>query len=151
MRSIEKAVFVNMCMITDKDGNVVVQNRVATDWPGITFPGGHVEAGESFTEAVKREVYEETGLKVENLSLCGIKDWTQDDGSRYVGLLYKTSTFNGELLSSDEGEVKWIKLSDMMNMRLADGMDKMLELFLNEECSELFYYRENDEWIGELK
>ena len=53
----EKTVLTNMCMIYDDDGNVLVQDRRDSDWGGITFPGGHVEKGESFTDAVIREVY----------------------------------------------------------------------------------------------
>ena len=44
----ELAVFTNMCMIYDDNGNILIQNRQNKDWPGITFPGGHVEKGESF-------------------------------------------------------------------------------------------------------
>lgn len=70
-------------------GKVLVQERKKQDWPGIAFPGGHVEAGESFTEAVIREVWEETGLTISSPRLCGIKDW-QENGIRYVVFLYKT-------------------------------------------------------------
>lgn len=55
----EKTIFTNMCMVYDDNGNVLVQNRMNPDWPGITFPGGHVDAGESFTDAVIREVFED--------------------------------------------------------------------------------------------
>ena len=58
----EPAVFTNMCMISDGNGNILVQDRRNPDWPGITFPGGHVEPGEAFTASVIREVLEETGL-----------------------------------------------------------------------------------------
>ena len=54
----------NMCMVCNGD-KVLVQDRVDPDWPGITFPGGHVETGESFCASVIREVYEETGVKME--------------------------------------------------------------------------------------
>ncbi|VRX75739.1 MutT/NUDIX family protein [Streptococcus pneumoniae] len=49
----EAVEFVNMCMIKNGD-KVLVQDRVSPDWPGITFPGGHVERGESFVDAVIR-------------------------------------------------------------------------------------------------
>ena len=39
----ESAVFTNMCMIYDNNGNILVINRKNPDWPGVTFPGGHVE------------------------------------------------------------------------------------------------------------
>ena len=59
----EPAVFTNMCMIT-QEGRVLVQDRKNLDWPGVTFPGGHVEPNESFEESVVREVREETGLTI---------------------------------------------------------------------------------------
>lgn len=80
----ERAIFTNMCMITDGNGNVLVQDRLNPDWPGITFPGGHVESGEAFTTSVIREVYEETGLVIENPVLCGTKQFQTRDGARYV-------------------------------------------------------------------
>ena len=62
MSRTETVTLTNMCMVTDAHGNVLVQDRTDKNWPGLVFPGGHVEAGESFTESVIREVYEETGI-----------------------------------------------------------------------------------------
>ena len=104
MARIEEVVLMNMCMIYN-DSEVLVQEKVDDDYSGITFPGGHVEKGESFTDAVVREVLEETGLKISAPQLCGIKDWINDNGTRHVVLLYKTYQFNGEIKSSDEGKV----------------------------------------------
>ncbi len=151
MRTPESVIFTNMCMICDNAGNVLVQDRVDPNWPGVTFPGGHVEKGESFTDAVIREVYEETGLTVSKLSLCGIKDWTRDDGVRYVVLLYKTSTYEGELKSSDEGEVFWTPLSSLSDKKLAKSMKTMLKVFLDDNISEHIFYKENDKWVEALK
>ena len=104
----EKAVFTNMCMITDGQGNVLVQDRLNPNWPGITFPGGHVEEGESFTQSVIREVQEETGLIVEDPVLCGTNQFQTRTGARYVVFFYKASKYHGQLCSSDEGMVFWL-------------------------------------------
>ncbi len=74
-----------------------------------------------------------------------------DDGSRYMVLFYKTNKFEGALSSSEEGEVRWMELEEMKKSNLADGMDKMLEVFLEESISEYFFYKENGEWKEELK
>ena len=73
------------------ENRVLVQDKRDDDYSGITFPGGHVERGESFTDAVIREVWEETGLKITEPKLCGIKDWMKDEETRYIVLLYKTA------------------------------------------------------------
>ena len=147
----ERVILTNMCMIYDGRGNVLVQERTDPDWPGVTFPGGHVERGESFTDSVKREVYEETGLHVSDLQMCGIKDWTNPDGSRYMVLCYKTNRFVGDIMSSNEGRVFWTSLADFCNLNLVDGMESMLKLFTEECCTEYFFYKENGEWFASLK
>ena len=38
-------ILTNMVMIYSND-KILVQNRVANDWPGINFPGGHVKFDE---------------------------------------------------------------------------------------------------------
>ena len=135
----------NMCMVQDGD-RVLVQNRIDPDWPGITFPGGHVESGESFAASVIREIFEETGLTIEDPHLCGVKEWENQDGSRYVVLLYKTDRFSGELKSSDEGEVFWVRFDELSKLKLGLDFDKHLELFLNDDLSEGFYENTADGW-----
>lgn len=146
----QKVTLTNMCMICN--GNkVLVQDRNDPEWGGITFPGGHVEKFESFTDAVIREVLEETGLRISSPKLCGIRGWCNDDGSRYMVLLYRTDKFSGELVSSEEGEVFWLELEEMKNAKLADGMGNMLKVFLEEDLCEDFFRKENGEWIEFLK
>lgn len=141
MARAESAVFTNMCMVTDGAGNVLVQDRKNPDWPGVTFPGGHVEPGESFVESVIREVREETGLTVGNPMLCGIKQFQDLKGNRYVVLLYRADRFSGELSSSEEGEVYWLKRSELENCVLADDFETMLRVFEEPALSEVQYYR----------
>lgn len=149
MSKIEKVEFTNMCMVYDGD-KVVVIDRQKKDWPGITFPGGHVELGESFTDSVIREIREETGLKIYSPQLCGIKDWCENE-SRYVVLLYKTSKFAGELVSSEEGKVWWEEIANLTKLNLSNDMNDMLRVFLEDDLSEFFYYKKDEKWSYELK
>ena len=151
MARTEIVTITNMCMVCDGD-NILVQDKKDDDsWNGATFPGGHVEKGEPFTDAVIREVYEETGLTIRSPRLCGIKDWIREDGSRYMVLLYKTDSFSGELRSSEEGEVFWVKMSEFGKLKLASDMDILLRVFCEEKLSEFFYNNDNGNWEIKLK
>lgn len=99
MKRSEPVELMNMCVLR-RGSKVLVQDRIDPNWPGVAFPGGHVEKGESFTDAVIREVQEETGLTISSPRLCGIKDWCED-GVRHVVLLYRAEQFTGTLRSSD--------------------------------------------------
>lgn len=101
MKRSEPVELMNMCVLR-RGSKVLVQDRTDPNWPGVAFPDGHVEKGESFTDAVIREVQEETGLIISSPRLCGIKDWCED-GVRHVVLLYRAEQFTGTLRSSDGG------------------------------------------------
>lgn len=134
------AVLMNLVMVRDGD-KVLVQNRLAEDYKGITFPGGHVEAGESLTDAAIREVYEETGLLIAHPRLCGVKDW-EEAGIRYLVFCYCTEQFCGTLRSSGEGEVFWASLKELPELELAEDMENTLKLFLEDSLCEC-YFSEN--------
>lgn len=140
----ETVILTNMCMVYDGD-KILVQNRASSNWPGITFPGGHVEYNESFVQSAIREVKEETGLDVSNLELCGVEQWTAQEGTyRYIAFLYKTNNFKGEIKSSREGEILWINKNDLNNYQLSDGFAEMFKVFENDNVSEAYAYLEND-------
>ncbi len=50
----EKAIFTCMCMVENPDGSILVQDRAGEDWPGVTFPGGHVEMVEEHKEVLRK-------------------------------------------------------------------------------------------------
>lgn len=136
-----RAEIANMCVVQNGT-KVLVEDRRDPNWPGVAFPGGHVETGESITGSVIREVKEETGLDIQKPTLCGIKTWTKRDGARYLLFFYKTDKFSGELKSSEEGEVFWAELDALPSMNLAKDMELHLRLFQEDNISELYCVRQ---------
>ncbi|MFD1850454.1 8-oxo-dGTP diphosphatase [Oceanobacillus bengalensis] len=140
----EKVILTNMCMIYDDNGRILVQDRLNPNWSGITFPGGHVDKGESFSHSVIREVYEETGLTIKSPLLCGVKQFQTTEDERYIVLFYKTNKFEGKLTSSEEGNVFWLKRENLYKYKLANDFDKMLEIFESDDLSEFYYNKESE-------
>jgi mutator protein MutT len=85
--------------------------------PGLgrwSIPGGLIEVGESLSEAVVREVREETGLEVEPVELVELLDRIHRDGERvryhYVIADYLCRVVGGELrAASDAAAVRWVE------------------------------------------
>lgn len=130
----------NMCMIVNPDTNqVLVQERVKS-WKGFSFPGGHIEAGESIMDSTIREIHEETGFTVANLELCGIVNWVHDvTGDRYFVFCYRTDEFQGEMLEqTDEGRLFWVDKEQLASLPLAEGFADRLPMFFDKQFSEGF-------------
>ncbi len=138
-----------LCLI--QDGNrILLQNRVKKDWQGYTLPGGHVEPGESFVDAVIREMKEETGLDILKPRLVGIKQFPIDDG-RYIVLLFKTESFSGQVVSSDEGEMEWVEYDRLSEINTVDDLDDLLKVFNDPDLNEFQYLVDGDNWTISIK
>lgn len=138
-----------LCLIQDGD-KILLQNRVKKDWKGYTLPGGHVETGESFVDAVKREMKEETGLDIINPRLAGIKQFPIENG-RYIVLLFKAEQFSGEVVSSEEGRMEWIDYNSLSEIDAVDDLEELLRVINDPELTEFQYLVVNDIWTVSVK
>lgn len=82
-----------------------------------SIPGGLIEVGELLSEAVTREVLEETGMHVEPIELIELIDRVHRDGDRvryhYVIADYLCRVTGGTLLaSSDAAAVRWVQRAE---------------------------------------
>lgn len=128
----------NMIMIENPTtGEILVEDRKNPKWPGVTFPGGHVEVGETVVESAYREAFEETGLTIENPVMVGIKEWPLADGARYVVFLFKATAYTGEIQASGEGEIFWTTREQLDDFVLPKTFKEMLPVFDDTNISEL--------------
>lgn len=138
-----------LCLITDGQ-KMLLQNRVKKDWRGYTLPGGHVEPGESFVEAVKREMKEETGLEIAHPRLMGVKQFPIPNG-RYVVLLFKAEEFTGQLVSSEEGKMEWIGKEQLKSFPTVDDFEDLLRVINDPELTEFQYLVDGDRWDAVIR
>ncbi|KIL43255.1 NUDIX hydrolase [Jeotgalibacillus campisalis] len=95
-------------IIEDEHGRALFQKRTDHEQWGI--PGGLLEIGEKVEDALIREVREETGLEIRNVSLFGIysgeKGFAQyENGDKVfsIQLVFRTTQYDGVLQTSAEG------------------------------------------------
>ena len=117
-----------MCMVYKDDGSFLVENRLKKDWPGLTFPGGHVEDNELIEDAVIREMKEETGLELKEIEPRGYIEWNEfGDDVRHLAMLFRSNKFKGKLKSSKEGEIFFIKEEDIGKYLLSNDFEKIYQ------------------------
>lgn len=138
-----------LCLITDGQ-KMLLQNRAKKDWRGYTLPGGHVEPGESFVEAVTREMKEETGLEIAHPRLMGVKQFPIPNG-RYVVLLFKAEEFTGQLVSSEEGKMEWIGKEQLKSLPAVDDFEDLLRVINDPELTEFQYLVDGDRWDAVIR
>ena len=134
-------------------GEVLVQDRLLS-WKGLSFPGGHVDDGESVYDCAVREVLEETGLAVRDLRPCGIMHWCNTDTqNRYFVFLFKTRSYAGEVIPEmQEGRHLWMHPDELRRQEFTNDFKAYLPMFFGPGYSEVFGpWREGEPWTMEYK
>ncbi len=99
----EKNHYVSVAALVINDESKIL--LVKSPWRGWEYPGGLIEPGETFSEALRREVREEAGVEIEVLGFVGICKNIERD---VVNIDFVARYVSGELTTSDEStEVIW--------------------------------------------
>ena len=81
-------------------------------WNGF---GGKVEKGESVEEAIRREVEEEIGIKIDDLDKVGIIEFEFENNSETLEVhIFRSESFKGELMESEEmNKPQWFHIDEI--------------------------------------
>ena len=109
-----------------KDGKTLMIHRVkkqddihAGKWNGL---GGKLEPGESPEECAIREIREESGLQARNPRLKGILTFPNFDGVQdWYAFVFVVHEFQGQLIDSPEGFLKWVDDDALLELELWEG------------------------------
>ena len=126
-----------LCYI-EKNDSYLMMHRVKKvndenrdKWIGI---GGKLEEAETPYDAARREILEETGLVANELFYRGIITFVSDIyGTEYMHL-FTTDQFSGEIKAEcDEGNLEWVKKTDVVNLPIWEGDKIFLKLIDTDE------------------
>lgn len=98
----------SLCMVIDGERVLLVRHTYDAGW---RLPGGGVKRTESFADAARREVREETGLRLDDLSLLGLYHSRREGKSDNIAV-YVATRFAGnpEAASWEIEDVAWAPL-----------------------------------------
>ena len=127
-------------LVTNDLGQILLVN---SPWRGWEYPGGLIEPGETFQEALHREVREESGVEIEITGFVGICKNIERD---IVNIDFTARYIGGELRTSEEStEVIWAFPEEAMELISFPLTRKRLENMLSgrEEAVLFCFEREN--------
>lgn len=112
-------------VVFNQDNQILLVKSTYQRFHPWGLPGGSLEYGESAEEAVKREVWEETGLMVEIKRLLLVKTWSPDR----VGMYYLCEIVGGEIHATDEvSEAEFFSFAELPDVRPVD-IDMIRDLY----------------------
>lgn len=117
-----------------KRGPILLVERGGHPLKGYwSLPGGLVETGESLDEAVRREVLEETGLKVKPLEMAGVFERVMKDARgrteyHYLLVDYVCKITGGKLQAADDvARVEWVPRARLGDYQMTEGTRDVIE------------------------
>lgn len=118
------------------DDAVLMLKKPRRGW--YVAPGGKMEAGENIKDSVVREFQEETGLFIENPELRGSFTFIMREEEKldqeWMMFTFYTTSYSGELLEvSEEGELEWVPVDEVLQKPMAEGDREIFKHILSEE------------------
>ncbi len=140
-----------LCHILDGDKMLLKKATRGISKGKWNAPGGKIDPDETAEDCAIREVLEETGLKIKNLMNHGPLNFHMDGKEEltFTVHLFSTRSFDGEVKSTDEGEVRWFDIDRIPYEEMWDDDNYWIGPMLKNKRFEVdFYYdKENKEVV----
>ena len=128
------------CGILSQSGKILLQKRADKGTWGL--PGGAIELGESAVEALEREFYEETGVKVTVKKILNVytkysDSYPNGDEAQVLTILYlvkpENTVSNNSFVSDETLDLEFFDVSDIKNIAIVNQQhrDMILDFFEN--------------------
>ena len=127
-------------LVTNEEGKILL---VKSPWRGWEYPGGLIEPGETFQQALHREIREEAGVEVEITGFVGICKNVEKD---IVNIDFTCRYVSGELTTSEEStEVIWVTPEEAFALITFPLTRKRLQQMLSgSKEAKLFCFKRHD-------
>ncbi len=122
------------CGIIENNKKILITKRKVSPFKDkYVLPGGKLDKGETLTKCLRREIFEEVGLKIIEEKFFDYYEVILP--KRYYLVMYflcKTEDFEIKISKEEISDIKWINKQELSTVDLAPGSKKILEKFFND-------------------
>ncbi len=134
----DKGIIIHSLIINE--GKLLILKRIEDTYEGGLWdlPGGTLEDGEDLSSGIKREVFEETGLKIENPGLFYYSSNIDvKKNKQFVTIIFITKlNYNDQIVTIDPNEhsqSKWIEPNDILNYQTVGYLKPCIDYYINKK------------------
>ncbi len=126
-------------LIFDPDGCLFLMR--SHKWAGkYVVPGGHVELGETLEAALRREVAEETGLAIHDITFVGMQEFIYDPAfwqpRHFIFFDYACRTDATDVRLNDEAqEYDWVTVDEALRLPVEPYTEKAIRAYLAQQAN----------------
>ena len=98
--------------------------------------GGKMLPNEDVVSCLRREIFEESGIKCEEILLRGTVNWTGfgPEGENWLGFIFRIDRFSGTpFTSNEEGKLSWMPLDSLEQLEMWEGDRYFLPLVFDDD------------------